>query len=42
MNIYGIKKGEDDFDDYLNNSIRILNCYEETKKDNINLEGINN
>ena len=39
--IYDIKKDEDD---YLNNPIRILNCYEEAKKDhpNWNLEGINN
>ena len=42
--IYDIKKGKNDKNDYLNNPIRILNCYEEAKKDhpNWNLEGINN
>ena len=40
--IYDIKKSKDDKDDYLNNPIRILNCYEEAKKDRPWLEGINN
>ena len=40
--IYDIKKGKNDKDDYLNNPIRILNCYEEVKKDYDWLEGINN
>ena len=40
--IYNIKKGKYDKDDYLNNPIRILNSYEEAKKDNDDLEGINN
>ena len=40
--IYDIKKGKNDKDDYLNNPIRILNCYEEAKKDNEYLKGINN
>jgi len=40
--IYDIKKCEEDEDDYLNNPIRILNCYEEAKKDNQGLKGINN
>ena len=40
--IYDIKKGKKDKDDYLNNPIRILNCYEEAKKDYSRLEGINN
>ena len=31
--IYDIKKGKYDEDDYLNNPIRILNCYEEVKKE---------
>ena len=48
IGFYDTKKGkktlfEDEKDDYLNNPIRILNCYEETKKDNKYLkEGINN
>ena len=42
--IYDIKKDEDDEDDYLNNPIRLLCCYEEVKKDESdgNLKGINN
>jgi len=40
--VYDIKKDEYDKDDYLNNPIRILNSYEEAKKDNSWLEGINN
>ena len=40
--IYDIKKGKKDKDDYLNNPIRILNCYEEAKKDDEDLKGINN
>ena len=42
--IYDIKKDKNDKNDYLNNPIRILNCYEEAKKDhpNWNLEGKNN
>ena len=40
--IYDIKKGKDDKDDYLNNPIRILNSYEEAKKDYSYLEGIDN
>ena len=45
--IYDIKKGkkniiEDDKDDYLNNPIRILNCYEEIKEEKSCLVGINN
>ena len=42
IGIYEIKKGIYEDFNYLNNPIRILNCYEEAKRDNSNLEGINN
>ena len=40
--IYDIKKCKNDKNDYLNNPIRILNCYEGVMKENSFLEGINN
>jgi len=40
--IYDIIKNKDIKDDYLINPIRILNCFEEAKKDHPKWEGINN